>query len=146
MRVSRESLYRLMDLVVTWVVYALVMIPLHEAFHYWMASMLGYKATIGLPSPFLGYTEIEPVPTNPVHIFLLAVVGGLGVALVYYLISLFTKDEETDIVVGYFAIGSLIYAGFEVIYLFGFIPAWTLGIVPWTLAYIPMLYRLYRRV
>ena len=129
-RFKKSRYFVLLDFIITLAVYYLLIPGVHEAFHCNIARLLGYKAYAHFPTFISGYVTIVPYPTNTLHIILIGVAGGGFVALFYALVSLFTSDWETDLVMRLFIPHSALYAILEPVYLLGYISLTLAGILP----------------
>ncbi len=138
----KQKLHTLADVLVTLVIYYLVGVAAHEFWHCRIAEALGYGARACFPSWISGFVVVEPFPTDPLHIALIGVAGGGGVALLYALISHFTADWETDLVLWFFAPLHGFYAVCEVFYVLRLLPLWALGALPVPPALVVLLWKL----
>jgi len=120
---------KIADYVTTGIVYYIAGVTLHEFFHYRVASVLGYEVEAHFPTLLSGFVSI-PSSIPPLHLFMIGIAGGAFTCLFFALTSLFTKDVQTDVVLGFFAPIHGFYAVFEVLYLFNVLPLWVSGTVP----------------
>lgn len=112
--------------------------------HCRIAEALGYQAKAWFPNWISGFTLIEPFPTSAIHLALIGIAGGGGVALFYVLISHFTNDWETDLVLWFYAPLHGFYAIFEMAYMLRFVPLWALSTLPIIPAFVVLLWKLRR--
>lgn len=128
---SRSPLFTAADVAVTFAIYLLVGIALHEFAHYQVARALGYEAVAHFPSWFSGFVLIlAPGPLPLLDSLLISIAGGGAVALAYVGIGAFTKDWEHDLVLGFFAVLHGVYAPLEALWLLGVLPRAVADIVP----------------
>lgn len=113
----------LFDYLFAYWVYGLMLIGIHEFFHSNIARILGYK-NIVIYYWLSGYTIIQNIIPNPLHLGLIAISGGMLTALLY-VSMLYFLDWETD----YPEICSIkthvyqqfTYSFFETYYIFGYL-------------------------
>ena len=140
----QSRLFKGADLLVTFAIYFLLSLAAHEMFHAQLARELGYGAVVKFPSWASGYVLINPFPINVLHIAIIGLVGGGLVALFYLLISIFTSDWETNLIMFYFVPWQALYAVMEVLYLLRYVPISILGTVPALVAVIPLTYKVWK--
>ena len=126
---KNNRIWKASDMLITLVLYYMMGVALHEYWHANVARILGYSASAHFHW-FSGWVDLPVFPTNPLHIILIGIVGGGGVALFYILISLFTNDWETKMVLNLFAPLHGTYAICEVLYLFELISIQVLAVIP----------------
>jgi hypothetical protein len=121
-------------------IYYLLSIGAHELFHASLARSLGYKAQTSFYW-FWGYVSFQDVPVGW-HAWAIPLIGGLAVALLYILISHFTEDWETDMVLTFFAPLHGSYAVMEALWFNGFVPIWAAKLLPLPVAVATLIWRL----
>lgn len=126
----RDRLWKVSDISITFILYYMMGIALHEYWHVNIARMRGYTVSSAYFNWFSGYALLKPYPANMLDIVLVGLFGGLGVALFYGLISLFTNDWETRLIQTLFIPWQIFYAIFEVFYLLDYISINDLVAIP----------------
>jgi len=125
----RERVYLAADLLITFVIYWLMGVALHEYWHANVARALGYptKAVFGWT---WGYVVPEVMPAGW-DAWVIALSGGGGVALFYIWIAFFVDDWEHDLVMWFFAPLHGSYAIFEALWYAAGVPfVWALIVPP----------------
>jgi len=127
----RQKFHKFIDFSVTFILYWVAAVGLHEMAHALTGQALGWTASVSYPSPFAGWVSFPQWQQIPfIHVVLIAFAGGATVCVLYLILSHYTEDWETDMVLWFFAPMHGIYAIFEVGYIMHVIPIWVLASIP----------------
>ena len=127
----RQKIHKFIDFTVTFVLYWIFGSATHEMAHALTGQALGWAAGVSYPNPFMGWTSFPQWQQIPfLHVVLIAFAGGAVVCAIFIILSYYTTDWETDMVLWLFAPLHGIYAVFEVGYILHIIPLWALASIP----------------
>jgi len=122
---------RVVDFAVTFILYYIFGVALHEMGHALVGQALGWQASVTYPSPWAGWTSFPQWQQMPMlDMVLIALAGGLIVCAFFLILSAFTEDWESDMVLLFFAPLHGFYSLFEVAYILHAIPQWVLATIP----------------
>lgn len=117
-----------LDVAFVFIIYYMIGVYAHEAFHYNIGGMLGYTPSAHF-TWFSGYVTFTPSFAVPDAI-MIGIAGGLGVCIFYVLLSYFTSDWESDLALQFFAVLHGVYSVHEVLFVLHKIPKELMAFVP----------------
>jgi hypothetical protein len=112
--------YSLFEYLITFLVFWLTATGVHEAFHLKVLRYFGGEGVIGYDIWGNGFVEILRRPPEPWQLFITTLAGGVGVAIVYFIMLL--TDIKDDYESGYALIPLIlvqgVYGVFEAFFIF----------------------------
>ncbi|MEM2890333.1 MAG: hypothetical protein QW358_03200 [Candidatus Hadarchaeum sp.] len=128
--------------VVIFLVFLGLSVIIHETFHLVVARALGYTAEIFYGMSFFnlyGYVRIEPPPQGTLHTVLMFSAGGVGTAIVFFILWSAIEDIVAKLLLSFFTSMQLTYGLLETAYGLGLVKIEVLGIWPIIVGIVTML-------
>ena len=140
-----KSIKSVIDVFYTLIFYLIVTCAVHEMSHSLVGNLLGWQSFVSFPNPFSGWTSFPQWAIMPLsNVIIIAFAGGAITCLLMMLMSYFTEDWETDLILYFIIPMQGIYAIFEIGYILRYFDIMILGTLPSLLA-LPITFWLIKR-